>query len=324
MMPPEMCALRADPRLTVFRPLPLIAARPARARGPRFTIHVVPQWRPLRARSRWVGALGHGALLLLLGLGLVLRPLDTVPVAASPAPANPLALLAERPQVALEPFGLWWGLMGTPTVAFADPTLDAADPALAGAAPDVADEPVAPPGEVVVPWRTQLDGSRFAGANCGPASLGMVLEAFGTVKGTDDLRYRSHTYQGTWGSYTGTALEHLARVAEDFGVPTRGLYDGRRFRAWTTDELREELRQGHPVMILAKYRLLPGHEGSRASDDHYIVLWDLDGDKFVYNDPAFSRARDGQGRRISAAGLAAATRSAIIPGQAVAFLPPKG
>ena len=152
----------------------------------------------------------------------------------------------------------------------------------------------------------------------------MILEAFGNNKGTDDLRYRSHTYQGTWGSYTGTGLEHLAHVAEDFGVPTRGLYDGRRFRAWSVDELREELSQGHPVMMLVKYRMLPGHEGSRAGDDHYIVLWDLDGDKFVYNDPAFKRARDGQGRRISAAALAAATRSAIIPGQAVAFLPPKG
>ena len=323
-MPPEMCALRADPRLTTFRPLPLVAARPTRAGGPRFTIHIVPQWRPLRARSRWLGPLGHCALLMLLGAGLLLRPFETAPVAASGGVGSPLALLAERPQVALEPFGLWWGLMGTPTVAFADPTLDAVD---ASVAPGDAEADVAIPavwGPVNVPWRTQLDGSRFAGANCGPASLGMILEAFGTMKGTDDLRYRSHTYQGTWGSYTGTALEHLARVAEDFGVPTRGLYDGRRFRSWTTDELADELRQGHPVMILVKYRMLPGHDGSRAGDDHYIVLWDVDGDKFVYNDPAFTRARDGYGRRISPGALAAATRSAIIPGQAVAFLPPKG
>jgi Peptidase_C39 like family len=311
--------------MTVFRPLPLVGAQPTVARGPRFTVHVVPQWRPLRARSRWTGALGHGALLALLGLGLVLRPLQTTPATVSPVPASPFALLAERPQVALEPFGLWWGLMGTPTVAFADPTLDAMNAtAVPAEAEPEAEVVLEAQGPVNVPWRTQLDGSRFAGANCGPASLGMILEAFGTTKGTDDLRYRSHTYQGTWGSYTGTALEHLAHVAEDFGVPTRGLYDGRRFHTWTTDELREELRQGHPVMILVKYRLLPGHEGSRAGDDHYIVLWDVDGDKFVYNDPAFTRARDGYGRRMTAATLAAATRSAIIPGQAVAFLPPKG
>ncbi len=324
-MPPEMCALRADPRLTVFRPLPLVAARPVRPRGPRFTIHIVPQWRPLRARSRLIGALGHCALLGLLALGLVVRPFETNAVAASPVVSSSLALLAQRPQVALEPFGLWWGVMGTPTVTFADPTLDIPEATAVVAQPDVEVEPAAAPaGPVVVPWRTQLDGSRFAGANCGPASLGMILDAFGTSKSTDELRYRSHTYQGTWGSYTGTALEHLAHVAEDFGLSTRGLYDGRRFHTWTVDELKEELRQGHPIMILVKYRLLPGHEGSRASDDHYIVLWDLDGDKFIYNDPAFTRARDGQARRISAGALAAATRSAIIPGQAVAFLPPKG
>ena len=69
--------------------------------------------------------------------------------------------------------------------------------------------------------------------------------------------------------------------------------------------------------------MLPGHQGSRADFDHYIVLWDLDGDDFIYNDPAFTRGRDGAGRRISALQLEQATRSAIIPRQAVAFLPPK-
>ena len=85
----------------------------------------------------------------------------------------------------------------------------------------------------------------------------------------------------------------------------------------------EEVRQGHPVMILVKYRLLPGHLGSRAADDHYIVLWDVDGDDFLYNDPAFPPARGGYARLISTSNLEQATRSAIIPRQAVAFLPPK-
>jgi hypothetical protein len=233
-------------------------------------------------------------------------------------------MLAERPAIALDPFGLGWGLMGPPTVTFADPTLDAT--AAFEAATDSAAEAPAPVprGKLAVPWHTQLDGSRFAGSNCGPASLAMILEAFGTQQSVHDLRYRSHVYQGTWGSYTGTGLEHLARVAEDFGVPTRGLYEGRRFRAWSVADLHEEVRQGHAVMVLVKYRLLPGHFGAPAGYDHYIVLWDLDGDDFVYNDPAFTRARDGHARRISPAALDQATRSAIIPRQAVAFLPPKG
>jgi hypothetical protein len=260
-----------------------------------------------------------------LSLGLVFSPVGGTAVPVGQAAVTPLFFLAERPQVALEPFGLWWGLMGNPTVVFADPTLDLVEgeEAVAEALIEEAEPAPAPPGKVAVPWRTQLDGSRFAGSNCGPASLGMVLDAFGVSKPTDNLRYLTHTYQGTWGSSTGTALQHIARVAEDFGVPSRGLYDGPRFRTWTIAELREEIRQGHPVMILVKYRLLPGHEGSRAGYDHYIVVWDVDGDSFVYNDPAYTRSRDGYGRRISASALERATKASIIPGQAVAFLPPK-
>jgi hypothetical protein len=285
---------------------------------------MVPMWRPLRRRrSPWLGALGHVALLLMVGTGLVFSPLGTGSAAVTQAAATPLLFLAERPQVDLEPFGLWWTLMGNPTVMFADPTLDAVAEA-DGAETEAYDDALAiVGGKVAVPYRTQLDGSRFAGSNCGPASLGMILDAFGVNKPTDELRYRSHTYQGTWGSWTGTALQHLARVAEDLGVPTRGLYDAGRFRAWSIADLRDELRQGHPVMILVKYRMLPGHLGSGAGDDHYIVLWDLDGDDFIYNDPAFTRGRDGYARRISAASLEQATRSAIIPRQAVAFVAPK-
>jgi hypothetical protein len=274
-----------------------------------------------------MGWLGHGALLAVLTAGLLISPLNIVQVASREIAAPvPLVALVSRPQVELEPFALWWSLMGNPAVVFADPTLDevVSDPVADDAALDAAPAASVPGhGKLAVPWRTQLDGSAFAGSNCGPASLGMILDGFGISKATYDLRYRSHTYQGTWGSYTGTALENLARVAEDFGVPTRGLYDGRRFHAWSIAELREELRQGHPVMILVKYRLLPGHLGSRAGDDHYIVLWDLDGDDFVYNDPAFTRARDGHARLISAKTLEQATASAIIARQAVAFLPPK-
>jgi hypothetical protein len=63
-------------------------------------------------------------LLLLLSAGLVFSPVGAASMPVGQAAVAPLFFLAERPQVALEPFGLWWGLMGTPTVAFADPTLD--------------------------------------------------------------------------------------------------------------------------------------------------------------------------------------------------------
>src|SRR5205085_9382495 len=64
---------------------------------------------------------------------------------------------------------------------------------------------------LIVPFRTQKDGGPWQISNCGPATLGMLLDGFGvTGQATDDLRFRAHTYQGTVGMRTGTALEHVA------------------------------------------------------------------------------------------------------------------
>jgi hypothetical protein len=48
---------------------------------------------------------------------------------------------------------------------------------------------------LVVPFRTQKDGGRWQTSNCGPATLGMLLDGFGIPdQATDDLRIRAHTY----------------------------------------------------------------------------------------------------------------------------------
>ena len=107
---------------------------------------------------------------------------------------------------------------------------------------------------MAMPFRTQKDGDRFQGSNCGPATLGMVLDAFGIPRGNGDLRLLSHTYQGTVGARTGTALQHMAHVAADFGLEPIGLYqqpngdypkDG--FARWTVDDIRDEVLAGRPV-----------------------------------------------------------------------------
>src|SRR3954471_4655927 len=86
-------------------------------------------------------------------------------------------------------------------------------PASAGVAqaapgqPPVSQNLTQPVFRLIVPFRTQKDGSRWQGSNCGPATLGMLLDGFGmTGQDTDDLRFRAHTYQGTVGMRTGTAL----------------------------------------------------------------------------------------------------------------------
>jgi hypothetical protein len=198
-----------------------------------------------------------------------------------------------------------------------DVTLAVLDPT------EAASEPLRSAGlRGALPFRTQRDGSQWAGSNCGPAALGMVLSAWGLDYGNDDLRYYTHSYQGTWGRRGGTALQHMAQVAEDFGVRTAGLYESGSFRRWTIEDLREQVGQGHPVIVLVKYRLLPGRESSNVRFDHYVVLWDLTPDGFVYNDPIYPTAGEGFARFMTNRQLAEAMGPTMESRQAVAFMAP--
>jgi hypothetical protein len=176
---------------------------------------------------------------------------------------------------------------------------------------------------LAVPFRTQKDGSRFQGSNCGPAALGMVLQAFGITESNDELRFQAHTYQDTIGRRGGTALQHMATVSYDYGLVPAGLYaDGgasEDFAAWTIEDVRTQLRAGRPVIPLVKYRLLPGYEGSTVRFDHYVVVFGMQGDGFRYHDPAQGSAEDGAARWISAEQLDRAMSSASISRQAVSF-----
>jgi hypothetical protein len=176
---------------------------------------------------------------------------------------------------------------------------------------------------LAVPFRTQKDGSRFQGSNCGPAALGMVLAGFGMSESNDELRFQTHTYQGTVGRRGGTALQHMATVSYDYNLIPVGLYaDGgasEKFAVWSIDDVRTELRAGRPVIPLVKYRLLPGYEGSTVRYDHYVVVFGVHGDGFLYHDPAQGTAADGAARWISAEQLDLAMSIASISRQAVSF-----
>ncbi len=252
------------------------------------------------------------------GLLLALAAGASGPLGASPADSTgPVAAELEASGPPLEASGAGVG----------EATLTAPEALLAPdhVVPEASAEPAPLPARLAaVPFRTQRDGSRFAGSNCGPAALAMVLETWGISLPNDDLRYYTHTYQGTWGSRGGTALQHMARVAEDFGIRTHGLYDGDRFHRWTIAEVREQVAQGHPVIALVKYRLLPEREYSPVRYDHYIVLWALADGGFIYNDPIYPDPEEGFARFISEAQLDAAMQPTLEPRQAVAFLGPVG
>jgi hypothetical protein len=143
---------------------------------------------------------------------------------------------------------------------------------------------------MAVPYRTQLDGSPYAAANCGPTVLGMVLEAFGRNIEPSSVRDQVLDAEdfARWDDDAGSYIWALARVAEANGVHTFGLYDDeadQRFHRWTTDEIRDSVSHGRPVVVQVLYRGLPGRADSAYRGDHYIVVTGLLGEQFLYNDP---------------------------------------
>jgi hypothetical protein len=174
---------------------------------------------------------------------------------------------------------------------------------------------------LIVPFRTQKDGGPWQVSNCGPATLGMLLDAIGPPgQATDDLRFRAHTYQGTVGMRTGTALEHVAHVAEDFGLSTRDLMnsDGS-FHHWNVDEVTSEVRLGHPVMPLVRLYLVPGYEGLSSRWGHYILITGIGPGGFYFSDALKTDPVAGTTSVISPAQLERAIEGSHIPGQAAAF-----
>jgi hypothetical protein len=160
------------------------------------------------------------------------------------------------------------------------------------------------------PYRTQLDDSIYARSDCGPATLGMALADYGINEDSLHLRELTHTYQGTWPAVrVGTSLQYMARVAEDFGLLTHGLYDNPdTFHQWTADDIAAQLASGRLVIPLVRFGRLPGHEDTGVRWGHYILLYAVQDDGFVYQDPAVRPIEAGRARWISQDQLEAAMR----------------
>lgn len=170
-----------------------------------------------------------------------------------------------------------------------------ADALVRVATPDYTQVPRAYPADlhadvrIRVPYRTQLDGSAYAGANCGPTALGMALESFGMNEPPPDLRrdvLRTEVFDEN-DDDAGSYIWALADVAQAKGLHIHGLYedDGSTLHHWSVDEIRGAVRAGQPVIVQVVYRGLPGREGSEYYGDHYVVITGLLGEDFLYNDP---------------------------------------
>ncbi len=139
--------------------------------------------------------------------------------------------------------------------------------------------------QVFAPYRSQLDGSPYADANCGPATIGRALDAFGVTVSSGQLRAEALTAQGMRGNNVGTLITALASVVEQHGLTTYGLRgaDGG-IRQWAPEDVRAHVQQGHPVLVQARYRNLPGRSGATFAQDHYVLVTGLTPDGFLYND----------------------------------------
>jgi len=167
-----------------------------------------------------------------------------------------------------------------------------------------------------VPFRTQIDGTTFSLVNCGPASLAMVLTAFGLDVDPPSVRDYLNHLVGNYDAEQGTSLYVLARIAREAGLSPFGTSAG--LQGWSVEAVREQIRAGHPVITLTKYRRLPGHFGSVTEFDHYIVITGLAGEDFVYNDAAYS-TEYGYNLLISPAQLERAWADSSVPRHAVAI-----
>jgi Peptidase_C39 like family len=173
---------------------------------------------------------------------------------------------------------------------------------------------------LAIPYRSQLDGSPYAQANCGPAALGMALAYYGIDASLWDLRVRAMMAQHSWvdddGGYSdryGVFVYNLATVAESFGLRANGLWQREanrvdRLREWQAIDLRRQIDAGRPVIVQTRYQLLPGRRASAATEDHYIVVHGVTGDGFVYSDPI-----NGPDERIAEAELLDAMAGASSP-----------
>ncbi len=171
-----------------------------------------------------------------------------------------------------------------------------------------------------LPYRSQLDGSAYATANCGPTALSMLLAYQGVDASSWDLRVRSMKAQHSWvddeGGYSdryGVFVYILASVGEGYGLRAEGLWrrEARHFdvlREWKAADLRRSINSNQPVLVQVHYRALPAHTRSGYEDDHYIVVHGTSGDDFVFSDPL-----DGPDQTISEASLTRAMSLASSP-----------
>ena len=139
-----------------------------------------------------------------------------------------------------------------------------------------------------VPWVSQLGpGAAFALGDCGPACAAMVLNYLGRQVTVDQVSIQT----GLPRSYKWSSFVHIKKAFRYWGIESYWA------RNCTLDNLRVELDNNRPVIVLVDYDHLPvywdANYAAKSPNGHFILLvgYSTDG-RFHYHDPYYPN-RDG-------------------------------
>lgn len=171
-----------------------------------------------------------------------------------------------------------------------------------------------------VPYVTQLDGSAYAGSNCGPAVLAMAL-AYATGERHSALALRRALGWAAADPEAGTDIADLARLARRAGA-LAVLGEGAASLGWSPERVRAQLERGRVLILLTRLALLPGY-AVESDLEHYILVVGAGAGGFHYHDPALATP-EGTPRTLGAEELRRAQRATSAPGQGAAIgAPPR-
>ena len=127
------------------------------------------------------------------------------------------------------------------------------------------------------------------------------MSYFGEWWTTAGIRKSVNEYQGTWDVDAGSTWESMAYAARKRGFEVLGITDGAgNYHQWSIEELVEQTKAGHPVVLMTRYWSLPGHGDSAWWGDHYILFLGVTpGGDVIYHDAAFATESDGAYRTMT-------------------------
>jgi hypothetical protein len=143
-----------------------------------------------------------------------------------------------------------------------------------------------------IPYKSQYDpdASEFRN-DCGPASLAMILHAFGINVSTNSVYRKTGTEANRY-----VSVSQLMRAGLSYGVPFDYFYN------WSIEKLKEGLLAGHTMIVLVHYagwsKINPGVSTQNTFEGpHFVTVVGFDDEHIFVNDPLWKEERRGEGYR---------------------------